>query len=291
MSQGVEYAKGLAATSALASAAYQLGEIVAEAGPRAEVAAPAIHCFGSTADAQDATDSDELVDGDVLVVPSEGIVAILKLAWPAALTAAHGELHRPVETYAAGDRFVGSDGATRTVDRTEHGRDGRLWLRTAEGSAWRADRCEKVDVSRVDEARRAARQAVATLRNPTSTAGDEAAGAISELGEALRYLAQASPGALDELSAECTRPITAELPRLDVVPSDIVHMLGVRLHVLDTGVQHAAGEKPRWWADVIGVDEADRRATYRAPWRTSIAVEYATWDLLTVERLSPQQPF
>ncbi|NGO67864.1 hypothetical protein [Streptomyces boncukensis] len=303
-------------------------EAAAQEPARPEVADPGTHTFDSSAEAYDASQCrDDIRDGDVLVVPSEGIVAILNRAWPAALTTAHGELHtltaaadaieggrykasveaamqaaarldvelaplhRPVEPYAAGDRFVCADGSTRTVDAAERGRDGHLWLHTAEGSAWRADRCEKVDVSRVDEARAAARRAAATLRNATPPAADEAAVAIRELGEALRYLAQASPAALDDLSAECTRRIVAELPRLSIVPGDIVHMLGARFHVLDTGVQDAHGEKPRWWADVHGVDEADRRATYRAPWRAAIAVEHAAWDLLTVERLAPTQPF
>ncbi|MBA0053474.1 hypothetical protein E0L36_22120 [Streptomyces sp. AJS327] len=303
-------------------------EAAAQEPARPEVSVPGTHTFDSSAEAYDASQCrDDIRDGDVLVVPSEGIVAILNRAWPAALTAVHGELHtltaaagdieggrykasveaaaqaaarldvelaplhRPVEPYAAGDRFVCSDGSTRTVAHAERGRDGHLWLHTAEGSAWRADRSEKVDVSRVDEAHRAARRAAAALRTSPPPADDEAAVAIRELGEALRYLAQASPTTLDDLSAGCTRRVVAELPRLAVVPGDIIHMLGVRLHVLDTGVQNAHGETPRWWAEVHGVDEADRRATYRAPWRSAIAVEHAAWDLLTVERLAPTQPF
>lgn len=297
------------------------GEAAAQEPARPEVADQRTHTFGSSAEAYDASQCrDDIRDGDVLVIPSEGIVAILNRAWPAALTTAHGELHtltagrykasveaamqaaarldvelaplhRPVEPYAAGDRFLCADGSTRTVDLAERGREGHLWLHTAEGSAWRADRCEKVDVSRVDEARAAARRAAATLWNSTPPAADEAAVAVRELGEALRYLAQASPAALDDLSAECTRRIVVELPRLSIVPGDIVHMLGARFHVLDTGVQSVNGETPRRWADVHGVDEADRRATYRAPWRTAIAAEYAAWDPLTVERLAPTQPF
>lgn len=303
------------------------GEAAAQEPARPEID-PSTHTFDSSAEAYDATQCrDDIRDGDVLLVPSEGIVAILRGAWPVALTAAHGELHtltkaadaidggrykasvqaavqaaaqlgvelapvhRPVEPNGAGDRVVCDDGSTRTVDRADRAPDGHLWLHTTEGSAWRADRCETVDVSRVDEARAAARKAAAVLRSSTPPAADEAADALRELGEALRYLAQASPEALDQLSTECTRRIVTELPRLSVVPSDIVHMLGVRLRVLDTGVQEANGAAPRWWADVHGVDEADRRATYRAPWRTAIDVEYAAWDLLTVERLAPTLPF
>lgn len=50
--------------------------------------------FTSTIDAYDETQwNDKIRSGDVLVIAAEGVVGILDQAWPAAVTAAHGELH------------------------------------------------------------------------------------------------------------------------------------------------------------------------------------------------------
>lgn len=59
--------------------------------------APAIlaHRFDSTAEAYNATQCrDDIHDGDVLIIEREGVVGFLRSAWPAAVTVAHGELHR-----------------------------------------------------------------------------------------------------------------------------------------------------------------------------------------------------
>ncbi|MFI5799085.1 hypothetical protein [Streptomyces sp. NPDC051677] len=57
-------------------------------------AAPAVHRFGSTSEAYDATQCrDDIRDGDVLVVESERVVGFLDAAWPVAITEAHGEFH------------------------------------------------------------------------------------------------------------------------------------------------------------------------------------------------------
>ncbi|MBK6018525.1 hypothetical protein [Streptomyces sp. MBT53] len=58
--------------------------------------APAVmvHRFDDTEEAYDATQCrDDIRDGDVLVVEREGVVGFLRCAWPAAITAEHGELH------------------------------------------------------------------------------------------------------------------------------------------------------------------------------------------------------
>ncbi|MFD9863485.1 hypothetical protein [Streptomyces alboflavus] len=56
---------------------------------------PAVHHFGSTSKAYDATQCrDDIADGDVLVIEREGVVGFLRAAWPGAITAAHGDLHR-----------------------------------------------------------------------------------------------------------------------------------------------------------------------------------------------------
>lgn len=55
---------------------------------------PAVHYFGFTGDAYDATQTDENIhDGDVLVVESEGVVGFLCKAWPVAITKARGAFH------------------------------------------------------------------------------------------------------------------------------------------------------------------------------------------------------
>ncbi|MER7692996.1 hypothetical protein [Streptomyces sp. NPDC097610] len=58
--------------------------------------APAVmvHRFDSTEEAYNATQCrDDIRDGDILVVEREGVVGFLRCAWPAAITAQHGELH------------------------------------------------------------------------------------------------------------------------------------------------------------------------------------------------------
>jgi hypothetical protein len=53
-----------------------------------------VHRFDSTEEAYNATQCrDDIRDGDVLVVEREGVVGFLRCAWPAAITAEHGELH------------------------------------------------------------------------------------------------------------------------------------------------------------------------------------------------------
>ncbi|MFZ3595086.1 hypothetical protein [Streptomyces sp. BH104] len=188
------------------------------------------------------------------------------------------------EPAVKGDRVVCADGSTRTVAGVMHS-GAHTWIETEGGSAWRAERCELVDTSRVGEAKTAARHSAAVLRRPQAPTDAERTAAVRELGEALRYLAQADPAALAELHEEANRRIALEVPRLSVVPGDIVHAYGARLTVLDTGVSSA--DEPQWWAKVHGVDQADRRATYRAPWQMGLSVECAAWDVVTVERIAP----
>ncbi|MEV5677015.1 hypothetical protein [Streptomyces sp. NPDC052179] len=180
---------------------------------------------------------------------------------------------------ATGTRVLLPDGSAKTVASTARSDRGHLWLHLDGGGAVRADRCEPVDASRTAEARQAARRAARAIR-----AGGDIGPAADELGDALRYLAQADPDALDELSVGAAR-VTIEIPRLGVAHGDILHHHGARLAVLDTAV--SAIDEPQWWADVHGVTAEDRRATYRAPWRTGISVQYAAWDLVTVERIVP----
>lgn len=53
-----------------------------------------VHVFGSTGAAYDASQtSEEISDGDVLVVESERVVGIMVEAWPIAVTRQSGEFH------------------------------------------------------------------------------------------------------------------------------------------------------------------------------------------------------
>jgi hypothetical protein len=53
-----------------------------------------VHQFDSTGEAYDASQCrDDIHDGDVLFVPSEGVAGFLFKAWPVAVTEAHGAFH------------------------------------------------------------------------------------------------------------------------------------------------------------------------------------------------------
>lgn len=65
-----------------------------------------VHRFGSTFEAYNATQvRDDIHDGDVLVIEPERVTGFLVRAWPVAVTAEHGELHRltvPAGKYEGG---------------------------------------------------------------------------------------------------------------------------------------------------------------------------------------------
>lgn len=84
------------------------------ANPRGEAHMTQVHYFNSTGEAYDATQcSDEIKDGDVLVIRSEGVVGIAD-TWPFAVTEAAGNLHS-IDT-------VGNDHAA-AVDNYAHAYD------------------------------------------------------------------------------------------------------------------------------------------------------------------------
>ncbi|GIF74187.1 hypothetical protein Asi02nite_37050 [Asanoa siamensis] len=58
---------------------------------------PAVHTFATTIEAYDDTNSqrrEDIRDGDVLVIESEGVVGFVLAAWPVAVTVERGELHK-----------------------------------------------------------------------------------------------------------------------------------------------------------------------------------------------------
>src|SRR5262245_2876928 len=59
-----------------------------------EMKAPRLHFFTSTGTAYDYSQTNEgIEDGDILVCPSEGAIAIMCGAWPVAITQAHRGRH------------------------------------------------------------------------------------------------------------------------------------------------------------------------------------------------------
>lgn len=60
-----------------------------------------VHVYNTTAYAYNETQTNEEIhDGDVIVAEHEQAIAILDLAWPFAVTEAHGEFHGPPNTSA-----------------------------------------------------------------------------------------------------------------------------------------------------------------------------------------------
>jgi len=58
-----------------------------------------IHMFDSSGEAYDTVQSDKSIeDGDILYIPSEGVVGIAD-TWPLAVTHNRGKLHHPSDTY------------------------------------------------------------------------------------------------------------------------------------------------------------------------------------------------
>lgn len=310
-------AETMAAASPLAAAALAFGDLVETVDARRDTIP--VHRLDTTATVREATDRGHLADGDVFVVEPEGVTGFIAVHVPAAITEQRGDLPHlthPARDYAdgryadsihvatrqaralglplrdealtafeAGDRILCPDGRTRSVADTIHA-GGRVWVADENGAAWPADRCQRIDDSNVDPARRCARKAALLLRG--NAGGPAQSEAVRDLGDALRYLAQAAPAALDELIEGAAARITVDIPRLDVVPTDVLHHHGARLLVLDTGI--STGADPQWWAKLHGVTDADRRATYRAPWTTGLRADSAFWDVVTVERVLPGLP-
>ncbi|MFE4796199.1 hypothetical protein ACFRFL_14045 [Streptomyces sp. NPDC056708] len=301
------------------NAAQAFGNLVEEVDARRD--AITVHRFHTTLAVRTAAALDELGDGDVFVVEAEGVTGFIVGTVPAAVTEQRGELphltspgrefagglfvdsvvvaerearglglairDEAIAPLSAGDRVICPDGSARSVTDTTRS-NGHLWISDENGAGWRADRCEKVDTTNVPRARAEARKAAAILRHPVRKTDSERTEAVDILGDALCYLAQADPAALDELHEESTARITVDVPRLNIAPGDIVHHHGARLTVLETGI--STNSSPQWWAKLHGVTDADRRATYRAPWNIGLSTECAAWDVVTIERILPALP-
>jgi hypothetical protein len=70
-----------------------------------------VHTFETTGEAYDACQcSDDIANGDTLLIPSEGVVGIAD-TWPVAVTFAFGKLHAPGEGYTVGAALEGREAA------------------------------------------------------------------------------------------------------------------------------------------------------------------------------------
>jgi hypothetical protein len=69
-----------------------------------------VHRSAATGEAYDASQCDDAIrDGDVLSVPSEGVVGVLVGAWPVAITAQRGCFHRHADGLAWDGRMPDRD--------------------------------------------------------------------------------------------------------------------------------------------------------------------------------------
>ncbi|MBH0778787.1 hypothetical protein [Nocardia bovistercoris] len=111
-----------------------------------------IHVFATSAEAYDASQChDDIVDGDILLVPSEEIAGWLSGAWPIAVTCEHGEFHQLNVAYAIEHESLGPD--TRAViDRKTEEAIGALAAHNAV-EALRAERAKEDEAHAINTAR------------------------------------------------------------------------------------------------------------------------------------------
>jgi len=102
-------------------------ESVTIQGVRVHVFPDTVMCYNDTQVRED------IKDGDVLVVPSDEIVGILVEAWPTAITAHYGELHRFAPWFM------------KTVASQRYRRSLRVALRLAGEAGWELDNGEPED--------------------------------------------------------------------------------------------------------------------------------------------------
>lgn len=110
---------------------------------------PTVHTFNSSSAAYDASQSrDDIRDGDVLAVPSEGVYAVLAGAWPVAVTEECGSFHHLDHAGITWDelddgRYLASYELARECEARERGyRGGVRALSAAAACEWFA-RCDR----------------------------------------------------------------------------------------------------------------------------------------------------
>ncbi|MER5638294.1 hypothetical protein ABT095_15195 [Kitasatospora sp. NPDC002227] len=191
---------------------------------------------------------------------------------------------RDAQADIAGARIRCSDGRVRIATRREtaHGAE---WIHTDDRSAWKADKSELIDTSRIAEMRAAADAAAYRITSNPDPTDPQWRAALDELGEALRYLSDADPLYAAAVAEVERVTFTGTLAR--VAPGDIVHVEGIRATVIETGTAEGdavRGDRPRWWAEIIGVDEEDRARTFRRPFGIGRFDDVAAAEPVTIER-------
>jgi len=82
------------------------------------ITAPRVHAFDTTVDAYTAVNSsDDVHDGDVLVIRRERVVGIAVSAWPTAITSEHGAFHT-----------LASDATWSCVGKRPAAHEGTAWF-------------------------------------------------------------------------------------------------------------------------------------------------------------------
>ncbi|MCC9309889.1 hypothetical protein LN042_22925 [Kitasatospora sp. RB6PN24] len=193
---------------------------------------------------------------------------------------------RTARADVAGARLRCSDGRVRTATHRDTV-NGTEWVFTEDGTAWQADKSEMIDTSRVAEVRTAAEAAARVAAAPGATDPERLA-ALEDLGKALRYLSDADPLCAAAVARADAQRVTFTGTLADIAPGDIVHVEGIRASVLATGTAEESavrGDRPRWWADVLGVvDEEDRRLSFRRPFAIGRFADVAAAEPVTIER-------
>lgn len=193
--------------------------------------------------------------------------------------------------FVSGQRVLCPDGTARTVVGMFQVPNKPPQVCLEGGGSVDASACTLVDTSRIEEARKTANLAAERVRANPDPCDEMWRRALNELTEALRYLEHADPMYAEAIAGRTER-ITVEVPRTHVIKGDIIHAMGARLTVLDHGTTSSGARGlPRWWADVLGVEESDRKKTYRTAWTLAVNLGDAAWDEVTVERAVPAPAF
>jgi hypothetical protein len=92
--------------------------------PRDAIPGLLVHTFDSTGEAYDYSQaSDAILDGDVLLVPEEGIAAVLYRAWPVAVNEPHDVQHGAFHGFNGGHDALAADDGGRYAESVRRAKD------------------------------------------------------------------------------------------------------------------------------------------------------------------------
>ncbi|MGW6391164.1 hypothetical protein ACWFR1_11805 [Streptomyces sp. NPDC055103] len=186
-----------AETSPLASAALAFGNLVEETDSRR--AAIQVHHFETTQAAREATDRDELADGDVIVVDAEQVVGFLVVVTPAALTEERGTFAHLTKS---GRDYMEGEYTDSVVVAEREARARGFLLR---------DEDDQDRIRSMRQLRDASATRISTNPDPQN---EEWQTALDRLTVAQTYLNEHDPGAKEALDAAARR-IAEDLKRID----------------------------------------------------------------------------